>query len=263
MSSWPAPSEQDNSGVFAYIFFSGVETPEGSPDLQALIESGLIRGAVFLRRGELIIALEVSDEDQARAIERILAEIIHRTREFILTSETGNQAIIQAWSIPDLMICVSLFASDDLDGAEIAGRIVADNREAAVDIVRRVGDDQARTAVLVQVTGRSRSEIMLQFAKAISAAKINPALFYFSPTPEERDRRSAFRAPRAGNQEDTPSSPVASPSIHRVAERRGVSDEEALRAAGQTLDWIDSQIADGGRFVLIKGRKRYRVRFPR
>jgi hypothetical protein len=262
VTSWPAPSEQDAVGVFAYIFFRGVETPEDSEDLRALIESGLVRAAIFLRQGELILALELSDEDQARAIQSILAEVIAGRPEFTLVSETGNLAITRAWSVPDLIICISLFASDDVDGPEIARRIVADNHNAAVDVVRRIGDEP-RTGALVQVMGRNRPEVMLQLSKAISASKITPALFYFSLTPEEKARRSARRRPTISDPGDSPESRGALPSVRRIAERRGVSFEEAIHAAGQTLDWIDSQVAEGGHFVLIRRRKRYRVSFPR
>ncbi len=263
MTSWLAQPGQDADGVFVYIFYNGVETPEDSEDLRGLTESGLVSAALFLSRGELILALQVSDEDQARALESILGQIIFGRSEFILTSESGNSDIIQAWSVPDLTICVSLFASDDLDGSEIARRIVAGNRSAAVDVVRRVGDRQTRTAALVQVTGRTRGEVLLQLSKAIAASRITPALFYFSLTPEEKARRSTARRSGENNQRNSPESSTVPPSVRRIAERRGISSDEAIRAAGQALDWIDSQVAEGGRFVLMRDRKRYRVSFPR
>jgi hypothetical protein len=267
MTSWLASSEQGADSVFAYIFFSGVEVSEDSEELRALIESGLVSAALFLARGELILALEVSDEDQARAIESILGEIIFGSYDFTLASESGNSDIIRVWSVPDLIICVSLFASDDLDGSEIARRIVANNRSAVVDVVRRIGDQQSRTAALAQVTGRNRGEVMLQLAKVIAASKITPALFYFSLSPEEKADRSTRGSgeyiPGEYTQGDTSESSVVPPSVRRIAERRGISPDEAIRAAGQTLDWIDAQVAEGGRFVLMRRRKRYRVSFPR
>ena len=263
MTSWPVSSGQDAYRAFAYIFFRGVETPENSEDLQALIESRLISAALFLSQGELMLALEISDEDQLRAITSILGQVVLGRHQFTLISRSGNLAMIRAWSISDLVICVSLFESDSLDGSEIAARIVADNPSAAVDVVRRIGDEQAANGVLVQVTGRSRSEAMLQFSKAIAASRVTPLSFYFTLSPEEKARRSAARKPQGGNQGAESGVSADLPSLRRIAERRGVTLDEAIRAAGQTLDWIDSQVAEGGRFVLVSHRKRYRVRFPR
>lgn len=263
MTSWLESSQQDAHSVFVYIFFSGVETPEDSEDLQALIEGGLVSGALFLRQHDLILALEISDEDHALALQSILGQVIFGRQEFTLVSRSGNSAIVRAWSISNLVISVSLFASDELDGREIARRIVADNPSAAVDVVRRIGDEQPRTAALVQVTGLRQSEVMLQLSRAIAASKIAPARSYFSLTPEERARRSAGPQPRSNSQGDVSEGSADLPSLRRIAKRRGIGLAEAIRAAGQTLDWIDSQVADGGRFVLMRHRKRYRVRFPR
>lgn len=264
MTSWLASSEQGADGIFVYIFFEGVETPEDSEDLRALVESGLVTATLFFRRYELIVALKISDEDHARAMQNILRQFIAGRIDFTLVSRYGNSDITQIWSIPDLTICISLFESDELGGAEIARRIRADNPRAAVDVVRRVGDEQSRNVALVQVAGRERSEVMLQLSRAIAAARITPALSYFSPTPEERARRAAGRQrPGFDNLGDDSEGSVSPPSLRRIAERRGISLDEAVHAAGQTLDWIDSQVADGGRFVLMRNRKRYRVRFPR
>jgi hypothetical protein len=260
----PALPEGDANIVVVYMIFRGVELPlEDDEDFQALIEGGLIKSAILLSRGELVIALQLEDQDQARTVQALLQQVIRGRVQFILTSESHDPELIRSWALPNLVICISLLLSNELDGSEIARSILADNPDVEVDVVEVIGQDRPTTGALVQVTGRRRGDLMRQLSRALTSSKATPAFWSFSLTPEEKERRrQPWREPTHPANDGVPESPDVIPSVRRIAERRGISIDEAIRASGQTLDWIDRQVSAGGRFLIVRNRKRYRINFP-
>jgi hypothetical protein len=260
----PALPEGDADIVLAYVVFRGVEVPpEYDESFQALIEGGLIKSAVLLSRGGLVIALEVTDQDQARTVQSLLQEVVHGRLQFLLASRSQDPELIRSWTLPELVICISLLVSNELDGSEIARRVVTENPRAQVDVVEVIGQGERGTGALVQVVGKRRGEVMRQLSQALASSQAAPAFWSFSLTPEERERRSPPRQGPIRNSSYAGSEdPNAISVMRRIADRRGISVDEAIRAAGQTLDWIDRQVTEGGRFVIVRNRKRYRVNFP-
>lgn len=247
--------------MFGYMVFIDVQVND--EEVEALVESGMIKATINLRRGELLTAFEVDNRDQLAALLVLMRDATRLGPALILISESETSLLYRRWNESDLVICISLLMSEDVDRQAIANRVQSSNPNAEVELVSvRSSDGEQAPGVLAQLTGARKGDVLRQLADALAASGASSQFTSFSESDFEREQRTRRERLFFTPPDDTGAGETDE-QVQRIATRRGIDRHEAAKAAAQTLDWIDMQIDSGGRFILIKDHTRRRVSFPR